>query len=774
MQVREQDAVDSPQRTAIDQRGDADERADPPAQHRIGEHAHAVKLEQHGGMPEPGHRSRCGGGRSRRLAHHAQLDQAGRRASSPETNDDECPVAAILTLMDNHQDSAYGEETTWSPETPRIRPLRLLLAWIVSAIAVFVAATIVPHVSVQSFLDAFVAAAVIAVLNAILSPVVAALRLPYTLAAGFVAVLVLDSVVLLLASRIDQNSIKVDGLGWALLAALVIAATTVVLEVILGANDDDTYMLRVIRRVARRQGGQARTDVPGIVFLEIDGLALPVLARAMRDGNVPEMHRWHSSGTHVLTEWETDLSSQTGASQAGILLGSNENIPAFRWVEKETGQVMTCSSPSDCEELERRHATGIGLLTGDGASRGNLFSGEAAAVILTVSRMSAEKRANPGYRAFFANGFNVTRVLVLFFWEVVLERLAAWRQIRRDVLPRGTRTRKYAFLRAGLCVGVRDLIVFGVLTDMMRGRPAVYATLSSYDEVAHHSGLERVDTLEALRKLDQHFARIARARRYAPRPYKLVVLSDHGQTQGATFKQRNGYDLSELVERSIERGTIARMGDGDENDAAVGHAVDEATGSSRETEADQLSDRHVVALASGNLGLIYLMEERRRLMLEEIEERHPRLIPALREHPHIGFLLIRSREHGPVVLGAGGTRYLSDGRVEGQDPLAPFPANAAAHLLRTDGFEHVADIMVNSFYDPALEEGCAFEELISFHGGLGGPQTRPFLLHPVELPPPVDPIVGAAQVHGVLTGWRRMLQGERSPASAGQRVTAEA
>ena len=37
--------------------------------------------------------------------------------------------------------------------------------------------------------------------------------------------------------------------------------------------------------------------------------------------------------------------AQTGASQAGILLGSNEDIPAFRWVEKETGRVMTCSAP---------------------------------------------------------------------------------------------------------------------------------------------------------------------------------------------------------------------------------------------------------------------------------------------------------------------------------------------------------------------------------------------------------------------------------------------
>ena len=288
------------------------------------------------------------------------------------------------------------------------------------------------------------------------------------------------------------------------------------------------------------------------MFLEIDGLARPVLQRAIRDGNAPQMASWLDRGTHHLDEWEPDLSSQTGASQAGILLGSNEDIPAFRWVEKATGKVMTCSSPEDCAEIERRLASGNGLLTDDGASRGNLFSGEADAMILTVSRMGAEKKANPGYRAFLANGFNVTRLLVLFFWEAVLEKLSAIRQRRRKVWPRGYRGGRYPFLRAALCVGVRDLIVFGVLTDMMRGRPAVYATFSSYDEVAHHSGLERPDTLEALRKLDQQFGRIERARRFAPRPYEIVVLSDHGQTQGATFKQRNGYDLH-AVRRALDR-----------------------------------------------------------------------------------------------------------------------------------------------------------------------------------------------------------------------------
>jgi hypothetical protein len=210
---------------------------------------------------------------------------------------------------------------------------------------------------------------------------------------------------------------------------------------------------------------------------------------------------------------------------------------------------------------------------------------------------------------------------------------------------------------------------------------------------------------------------------------------------------------------------------GDEQTAMVGHAVTEATGrpgADVKRAKNDVSDRDVVVLGSGNLGLVYLMEERRRLTLEEIERRHPQLIPALREHPHVGWLLVRSERDGAVALGAGGVRYLNDDRIEGEDPLAGLSPGAAGHLLRTDGFAHVADIMVGSFYDPVLDEGCAFEELISFHGGLGGPQTAPFILHPSHLPLTTEPIVGAAAVHRILMGWRTALAArgsERAPAA---------
>jgi uncharacterized membrane protein YvlD (DUF360 family) len=655
----------------------------------------------------------------------------------------------------------YGASIAWEPQPPKLRPFSLLVAWAISAASVYLAAWLVAGVEVERPGAAFVVAAAIAAINAVVPPLIAALRLPFTLVAGFLLVLLADAAALVAADEIFPTFLTIASFGDALLASIVMSAVSIVIQVLTGTNDDDEYTLRVIKRVARRQGPEVQTDAPGILFLEIDGLGLSILRAAMRDGSAPNLARWASEHGYRLSEWETDLSSQTGASQAGILLGSNENIPAFRWVEKETARIMSCSAPEDCAEIERRHATGIGLLANGGASRGNLLSGEADEVILTVSRIEAEKRANPGYRAFLANGFNVTRALVLFAWELLLEWTAAIRAIRRDVRPRGHRGGSYPFIRAAMCVIVRDLIVYGVLTDMMRGRPAVYATFSSYDEVAHHSGLQRADTMEALRKLDQQFGRIDRARRYASRPYEIVVLSDHGQTQGATFKQRNGYGLDELVERSLDGADVTELAGGDEQTAMVGHAMKEATGRDGEKASrNDASGRDAVVLGSGNLGLIYLMSEPRRLTLEEIEARHPRLISALRGHPHVGWLLVRSSERGALALGPGGSEHrLADGTVVGEDPLSCFSPTAPRHLLRTDGFEHVADIMVGSFYDPELDEGCAFEELISFHGGLGGPQTQPFILHPEALRMPDEPVIGAASVHTLLSRWRAELNG---------------
>jgi uncharacterized membrane protein YvlD (DUF360 family) len=230
-------------------------------------------------------------------------------------------------------EQVYGEAVVWQPARPKIKLLRLLTAWAVLTAAVAVAAWLVPGVELHGTGSGAVVALCLALLNAVVPPLFAALRLPFMVAIGFLLVLAVDAALLLVIADVLPEELTVAGFADALLAAILIAAAGTGLQVIAGTNDDDEYALRVTRRVARRLGAAERTDVPGIVYLEIDGLALPVLRRALRDGSAPTMARWIADHGYRLAEWETDLSSQTGASQAGILLGSNDDIPAFRWVE---------------------------------------------------------------------------------------------------------------------------------------------------------------------------------------------------------------------------------------------------------------------------------------------------------------------------------------------------------------------------------------------------------------------------------------------------------
>ncbi len=160
----------------------------------------------------------------------------------------------------------------------------------------------------------------------------------------------------------------------------------------------------------------------------------------------------------------------------------------------------------------------------------------------------------------------------------------------------------------------------------------------------------------------------------------------------------------------------------------------------------------VVCVVSGHLAMVSFPDLPGRAPLEEIERRWPDLLPTLVDHDGVGFVLVHSSEHGPVVLGRDGLHRLSTGVVVGEDPLAPYGPHAADLVARTSGFPHCADIMINSRYDPDTDEASAFEPHVGSHGGLGGPQGHGFLVHPRVFPAP-GPVVGAEQLHRVLRGW---------------------
>ena len=671
--------------------------------------------------------------------------------------------------------------------------LRVLLTWALTAVALHFFALIIPGVHVRGWQAAFAGAAAIGLLNALVWPVLIRVALPLTILTLGVAALLLNGLVVLAAAALVSGFVVASvWSGIALAVGLTVVNT--VFTTVMAIDDDDFYYGSVVHRLMPRTR-TADTKVPGAVFIQIDGLAHDVLVHAIRNGEVATMARWLRTGTHRLVRWETDWSSQTGASQAGLLHGSNDDMPAFRWWEKERGVAMVTNHPRDAMEIERRHSNGQGLLAVDGTSRANVLSGDAAESSLTMSTILRRDRGRTlgqAYYAYFANPYNVVRTILLSLIEIITELWNAADDRRRDIVPRIRRGFPYPLVRAWTTVIQRDLQIELVISDIYAGRAVIYTDLLGYDEVAHHSGTERHDSLRVLRRIDRQLARLESAISKAHRPYRLVVLSDHGQTQGPTFRQRWGKGLEDVVLEASAGGSIEIHRQGDESwgylagaltEASAGRGVTaravrtilrsrtrdgvvELTRASsierRSADGEQPAAPEVVVLASGCLGLVYFAQQAGRLTLEDIEARYPRLISALRAHPGIGFMLVRSRAKGPMVLGPAGVHYLEGGTVEGTDPLIHFGANAARHITRTDGYAHVADIMINSAYDPSTEEVYAFEELVGSHGGLGGPQAFPFILVPSAWALPEGEIVGAEAMHQQLRRWLRDLEQPRN------------
>lgn len=584
------------------------------------------------------------------------------------------------------------------------------------------------------------------------------------------------------------GGVEVADIWTGVLLALGLSVGNTVLAAVFSISDEDSYDRLVTEPLRRRYRDVPKSTEPGFVFLEIDGLSEPVLLDALQQGYMPTLQRWLDSGSHKLMQWDPDLSAQTSASQAGILLGSNEGIPAFRWWDKPRQELMVSSKMGTAHELELQLSNGDGLLAGGGAGRWNAFSGNAADNIGVFSVFGDASRGSDNtLLGYLLSPYMLGRILTLYVIDVIREWWQAWQQRRQNVLPRVHRGLKYSFVRAGTTTAMQEASRNILAADMLRGAPEIYNTFFGYDEVAHHSGIDRPDSLKVLRTLDHVFAYLERVAKEAPRPYYLVVLSDHGQSQGATFLQKYGKTLGDVTHALIEPHGATRMTEIAQDDEAMGHVnaalsdvMQRTLPSSRflrkvlakrtvdgevVLDRQQLQGREVspldkdhgvtdvIVLASGNLGLISFPQWQELMTLEQIDAAFPNLMPGLIDHPGISLALVTSAQHGPLAIGKQGIHYLRDGRVEGEDPTGQFGPNAPRHLLREAEFVNVPDIVVISAADPETGEVPAFEELVGNHGGLGGWQREPFVLYPAGFDPGPDEIVGAGHLHDLLKRW---------------------
>ena len=673
--------------------------------------------------------------------------------------------------------------------------------------AIILAEYISPDFALGYWYNSLIIVIAVTIANSILWPLFRRFSMKFIVMTLGIGAILINSIIFYIACYFIPG-VYVGVYGFFEVPLMMAIATTFTTN-ITNTNYYNNYIKNILK-YALEQKTPYKKRYPGIIMLEIDGLSIDTLKKAIDKGKMPTIKKWIEDGTHTLKEWETDLSSQTGASQAGILHGNNENIVAYRWVEKENdNRIMVSGKLSNAPEIEKRISDGKGLLV-NGISVANMFSGDSKLSTLTTSKLKNITRFySKRLQTVFLNSYNFQRIFVLFLWDILVELKSQMMHILKNIRPRLRRTIIYAAIRSGANVVLREATTEVLTSEIIRGDiDTAYATFMGYDEIAHHSGVEDDDVWGVLKQIDLQFSRLISAIELSERDYKLVILSDHGQSNGATFKQRYGLTLGSYVRKLLPEDlkvfkteyNIDHFRDAIIPENKKLKTIKEKVGNIRdvlfeETESiqnmrEELRNRkpaivfenkqylnlrkkysnsleyitghesiehgtkkveksELIVLGSGNLGLVYLTQWKQRLSYEEIVMLFPDLIPGLVKHPGIGFILVNSITNGGMVIGQDGIYYLDSDEIIGENPLKNFSKNAPKHLKRENGFENMPDILVNSFYDSATDEVCAFEELIGSHGGLGGNQTRPFILYPSEWENPGD-LIGAASIYHFL------------------------
>jgi len=651
--------------------------------------------------------------------------------------------------------------------------IRFLIVWFIDTISLLVTAWIIPGISLQPvgeipvFVVATAAALLLGIVNLLIRPLLLLITVPLGWMVVFLAGFIINALMLMLASSL-MPGFEVSGWWTAFFGGLLLALVNMVLTMILSVDDDETFYGNLVLRQAARQAVEVGPDSGrGLVMIEIDGLSYWHIQKALDDGYMPALKKKIDEDGYKLSRVDCGLPATTPACQAGILQGNNENIPAFRWLDKESNRLLAGGQAA--AEIEPELSDGQGLLRG-GSSISNMFSGDAEKSILTFSKITAgtkedkKKRARDMYML-MRNPYFFMRVLVLYFGDVFQELWQGWRQRREDVHPRLNRLHNgYPFLRAATNIFLRDVAAYLTILDIVRGVPAIYTLFAGYDEVAHHSGPWTHDAMLTLRQFDRTLTQIFRAiEENAPRPYEFILLSDHGQSFGATFKQRYEIDILSFIKQQLPHDTsMVGTGGGDDGTMGVSAMMGEleniednkVTGSvgrtvvagaqrvmksnlDQQPGSQEVKPANVTLCYSGNLANVYFDLHTRKVTLNELNAAYPGMVDALVGHEGIGFVVAYEDDGEPVAFGKDGARNLHTGDVVGDDPLEPFGDVELRNwqVRRVADFSNAGDLVLNSTYYP---DGtvAALEELIGNHGGLGGEQTDAFIFHPGDMEVP--------------------------------------
>ncbi len=672
---------------------------------------------------------------------------------------------------------------------------RTILSFLVACLALALTAAVLPGIGIDGLVPLLLSGFLLLALHGASAVLLHWLLIAFPVLFAQLLGLGLQFVAIVVLGRVVPG-VHVTGASTVIWGALLLTVLNGLFAELVAVSDDDSYFSVLVRRLVARDFRRPREPVPGLLVVQIDGLSLPVLQNALRAGRAPVLGWLLRDRGATLHGWTAMLPSTTPASQAGILHGRNDGIPGFRWYEKANERLLVANHPEDAAEIVSRISDGTGLLADDGASIGNLVTGDAPRSYLTMATIAKDAPADDGrrLRGLFVTTVNYIRLLVLMAGEVAKELYQAERQRGLGIEPRMRRDLHYAVERAVTNIALRTVSTALVIEEMYRGAPTIYVDYTGYDAVAHHTGPERAEAIDALEGIDRAIGTLLKAARHTSRPYRMVALSDHGQSLGATFQAQFGKAVEDVIADAVPgpitvagttedvesagmgRRIAAEFGRGSGLGPLVTRYLPSALGLRRSRGQAQGQSQKgpdgpppdVVVCSSGNLAHVYFTSQQDRMSGEAIEARHPGLIEALARHPGVGAVIVRSADGHVQFLGKHGTLDLTAAEIDGvdtADAMDEYGPGAADALRRLEGFVNAGDLILLGAIDQGSGEATGFEELVGSHGGLGGWQCEAFLLCPPSLKRGDDALVGAPAIYAQLRAWQRQLNGRAAPAA---------
>ena len=107
------------------------------------------------------------------------------------------------------------------------------------------------------------------------------------------------------------------------------------------------------------------TSEPGLVMVQIDGLSMTQLNRALQKRNLPFLKGLLSKERYILRSFYSGLLSNTPAVQAELFYGAKGCVPAFHFIDRRTGRAVKMLDTAFVEEFENRLKTkGTGIIGG--------------------------------------------------------------------------------------------------------------------------------------------------------------------------------------------------------------------------------------------------------------------------------------------------------------------------------------------------------------------------------------------------------------------------